>query len=204
MLKVSKAQPGDALLFAMARTKGGAQRAAGSLRRELVRRMSNGLNAGFALAWITDGPFFTQAEEDGPWSPRRHPFTQPLAADLPLLEKDKFKVRTRSYTLVLNGVELGAGGLRNHDYELQRRVFTMLGYTEADVQRRWGRILESFRFGVPPHGGMTLNLERTLALLTGSTAIDEVMAFPKLGAGKDLVFDTPSPVEAELVRALLD
>ena len=204
ILKLSKAQTGDALLFVVARSQPLVQRGAGSLRRELVNRMANGLNAGFALCWVTEVPFFAQEEDNGPWLARRHPFTQPLAADLDLLEKDKTRVRTRSYTLVLNGVELGTGGLRNHDYELQRRVFSMLGYTAGDLQRKWGRILESFRFGVPPHGGMTINLEQTLALLAGVDSIDEVMAFPKFGAGKDLVFDTPSPINADLMRAITD
>ena len=204
VLKLSKAQTGDALLFVLARSQAQVQRGAGTLRKELVRRLSTGLDTGFALCWVTEVPFFVQEEENGPWVAKRHPFSQPLAQDLDLLEKDKSKVRTRSYTLVMNGVELGAGGLRNHDFELQRRVFAMLGYSEGDIQRRWGKILESFRFGVPPHGGLTVNLDRTIALFAGVESIDEVSAFPKYGAGKDLVFDTPSVIEPDLVRALLD
>jgi aspartyl-tRNA synthetase len=204
ILKVSKAGTGDALLFVLARSQGQAQRGAGTLRKELVRRLSSGMDAGFALCWITEVPFFAQDEENGPWVAKRHPFSQPLAQDLDFVEKEKNRVRTRSFNLVLNGVELGAGGLRNHDFEIQRRIFAMLGYSEADVQRRWGKILESFRFGIPPHGGLTINLDRTVAMLSGVDSIDEVMAFPKYGTGKDLVFDTPSVVDVDLVRALLD
>jgi aspartyl-tRNA synthetase len=204
IIKVSKAQTGDALLFVMARSQAMVQRGAGTLRKELVRRLSSGMDAGFALCWVTEVPFFAQEEENGPWVAKRHPFSQPMAQDLELIEKEKTRVRTRSFNLIMNGVELGAGGLRNHDFEVQRRLFAMLGYSEGDVQRRWGRILESFRFGVPPHGGLTVNLDRTVAMLTGVDAIDEVMAFPKYGAGKDLVFDTPSVVDVELVRKILD
>lgn len=206
LLQSSGAKPGDALVLAFAHSGDEAQHAAGELRRDLVRMIGDKDPSTFACAFITELPFFTYQPEGKIWTARRHPFTQPRDEDLPLMTEvgRKHEVRAKAFTLVINGVELGAGGIRNHDLAAQDRVFALLGIKPAEVQRRFGHVLENFRYGVPPHGGATLQLDRLLALALGVEGIDEVMAFPKSRSGEDLLFETPAALDAQHLRGLLD
>jgi len=131
-----------------------------------------------------------------------HPFTSPLDEDLPLLESDPGKVRAKAYDLVLNGSEVGGGSIRIHDAGLQARIFQLLNISEQDARERFGFFLEALEYGTPPHGGIALGLDRTVAILAGESSIREVIAFPKTAAAVDLMTGAPSPVDDRQLREL--
>jgi aspartyl-tRNA synthetase len=137
------------------------------------------------------------------WTGARHPFSQPLDEDEILLSTDKYRARAKAYDLVLNGVELGAGSIRVHDPETQQRIFDMFEYPPQEVSKRFGFVLEAFKFGVPPHGGLSIGLDRLIALMLGVSGMEEVIAFPKARDGTDPMADAPSPIDEGLVRAFL-
>src|SRR5207247_9745214 len=147
-------------------------------------------------------PFFEFNPESEAYVACRHPFTQPLDEDLSLIETDKHRVRTKAYDVVLNGIELGAGSIRPHDLALQRKTVTMFEYKPEAVEKRFGAVLDAFRFGVPPHGGFAIGLDRLVALLQGVEGIDEVIAFPKSRSGEDLLFGAPAPIDRDLLTAM--
>jgi aspartyl-tRNA synthetase len=131
-----------------------------------------------------------------------HPFTAPREEDIPLLETDPGRVRARAYDVVLNGWELGSGSIRIHRADLQERVFRLLGISEAEGRERFGFLLDAFRYGAPPHGGIALGLDRICALAAGASSIRDVIAFPKSTSGIDLMMKAPSAVAAEQLADL--
>ncbi len=154
------------------------------------------------LLWITEFPLFEEFD-DGVWAPAHHPFTAPVSADIPLLQKGvKEGVRSRAYDLVLNGVELGSGSIRIHDRELQQSVFSAIGLDPAEAQRRFHHLLEAFRFGAPPHGGFAIGLDRLYCLLFGADSIRDVIAFPKTATGSCPLTEAPAPVDEEQLQEL--
>jgi aspartyl-tRNA synthetase len=145
--------------------------------------------------WVVDFPMFVGTDpETGRPKPGHHPFTQPHPDDVELLESDPMRVRSQAYDLVLNGWELGSGSIRIHQTDLQRRIFTLLGFTEEDVNRKFGFFLNPFEYGAPPHGGFAFGIDRLAAILAGEENIREVIAFPKTQSGADPMTDSPSPV----------
>jgi aspartyl-tRNA synthetase len=126
----------------------------------------------------------------------------PREEDIPLLDSDPEKVRSRSYDLVCNGYELGGGSLRIHKSGLQRKVFHVRGYTDAEIDELFGHMLEAFEFGAPPHGGIALGIDRIVMLLAGEKTIREVIAFPKNQSAADLTLNAPSPVTEEQLAEL--
>ena len=131
-----------------------------------------------------------------------HPFTSPREEDLPLLETDPGRVRARAYDVVLNGWELGSGSIRIHRADIQERVFRLLGISAEQGRHRFGFLLDAFRYGAPPHGGIALGLDRICALAAGATSIRDVIAFPKTTSGLDLMMSAPSDVEDEQLKDL--
>jgi len=153
--------------------------------------------------WVTEFPLLAFSEEDQKWNAVHHPFTRPMAEDLPLLEKGEYTtVRAEAYDLVLNGVELGGGSIRIHEADLQRRMFTILGVNDEEQGTMFGHLLKAFSFGVPPHGGIAFGLDRLVMLACDESSIREVMAFPKNNRGADLLTHSPSEVEARQLRDL--
>jgi aspartyl-tRNA synthetase len=157
-------------------------------------------NNELAFAWVVDFPLFEKSETDNRLASSHHPFTRPLDEDMELLEKTPEKVRAYAYDLVLNGFEVGGGSLRIFDGSLQKKIFEILGLSEEEIRSRFGHMLEAFTFGVPPHGGIALGLDRLLAILQGEQNIREVIAFPKTGDARDLMMGAPS----ELPQKALD
>jgi aspartyl-tRNA synthetase len=141
-------------------------------------------------------------EEDGRYYAMNHPFTAPRSADLDRLEKDPLSVRADAYDVVLNGMELGGGSIRNHRVDVQQRVFGVLGIGEQEAREKFGLLLDALSFGAPPHGGLALGLDRVVALLTGTDSIRDVIAFPKTQKAACLMTEAPAPVEPGQLRGL--
>ena len=149
------------------------------------------------FVWITEPPLFEWSEEFGRWQASHHPFTMPASDDL-----DPRTARARAYDIVLNGYELGSGSIRIHRPDVQRKVFEVLGIGSAEAEEQFGFLLEAFRYGVPPHGGIAPGIDRIVMLLAGKDNIREVIAFPKTQSGADLLTGAPGEVPDEQLREL--
>jgi aspartyl-tRNA synthetase len=167
------------------------------LRRLMAERLGLVPEGEFAFTWITEPPLFEWSEEEGRWVSVHHPFTSPATEDL-----SPETATARAYDLVVNGWELGGGSIRIHRSDLQRKVFEALGFGREEAQARFGFLLEAFRYGVPPHGGIAFGLDRTAMVLAGETNIREVIAFPKTQSGADLLTGAPAEVDEAQLREL--
>ena len=158
-----------------------------------------------AFLWVTDFPVF-EKDSEGKLTFAHNPFAAPKDEDVEKLFSDDGKVllgmRSQAYDLVLNGYELSSGSIRIHDPKIQKRVFEMMGLDDKQVEERFGKFLEAFKYGVPPHGGMAPGLDRILMVLLGEPTIREVIAFPKNGEMKDLMFGSPGPASEKQLKEL--
>ena len=153
--------------------------------------------------WVTDFPLMAFDPAENKWNAMHHPFTRPKAEDIPFLEKGEFsKVRAVAYDVVLNGVEIGGGSLRIHEQELQQKIFSALGIGPEQQHKLFQHLVSAFSFGAPPHGGIALGIDRLLMLITGTTNIRDVIAFPKNSRGQDLMMDAPTEVAERQLRDL--
>jgi aspartyl-tRNA synthetase len=173
----------------------------GFLRCELAERLGLVAEERYDFLWVVDFPLFETNGDDGV-SAKHHPFTSPNPEDLELLDIDPLRARALAYDIVLNGNEIGGGSIRIHDRELQRRMFGLLGLTEEDTQSKFGFLLEAFRYGVPPHGGLAYGLDRLVMLLLGEGSIRETIAFPKNQAAEDPVSGAPGMATTEQLEEL--
>ncbi len=187
---------GDLVLL-VADAEGRANTVLDGLRRLMAERQGLIPHGEFAFAWITEPPLFEWSEEEERWVSVHHPFTSPATDDL-----SPETARARAYDLVVNGWELGGGSIRIHRPDLQRKVLEALGFAPEDAATRFGFLLEAFRYGVPPHGGIAFGLDRTAMVLAGETNIREVIAFPKTQSGADLLTGAPAPVDDAQLREL--
>jgi aspartyl-tRNA synthetase len=167
------------------------------LRRLLADRLGLIKEGSWSFLWITEPPLFEWSEEDERWTSVHHPFTSPAADDL-----SPETATARAYDVVVNGWELGGGSIRIHRPDVQRKVFEALGFEAEDAEARFGFLLEAFRYGVPPHGGIALGLDRLSMILAGRDNIREVIAFPKTQSGADLLVGAPAPVDELQLRDL--
>ncbi|MBA7669715.1 Aspartate--tRNA ligase [subsurface metagenome] len=174
----------------------------GALRQEIGQRLKLADPGTLAFAYVKDFPLLRKNEETGYWEPEHHPFTRPWDEDVSLLDTSPEKVRGKHYDMVCNGLEIGGGSLRIYTTELQRRVFRLLGYTDDEIEERFGHMLEAFEYGAPPHGGIALGIDRIVMLLAGRETIREVIAFPKTQSALDLTFNAPAPVTEEQLTEL--
>lgn len=149
----------------------------------------------FSYLWVVDFPLLEYSEEDGRYYAKHHPFTSPKKEEIPLLDTNPKEVNANAYDLVLNGYELGGGSLRIYNQNLQKKMFEILGFSESEVQERFGFFVDAFQYGTPPHGGIALGLDRVAMLLTYSDSIRDVIAFPKNASSKDPMCEAPSSVE---------
>jgi aspartyl-tRNA synthetase len=153
--------------------------------------------------WVFDFPLLAFDPSESKWNAMHHPFTRPKSEDLPLLEAGEYgKVRAEAYDVVLNGVEIGGGSIRIHEQDLQAKMFEVLGISAKQQRKLFGHLLKAFTFGAPPHGGIALGVDRLVMLITGTTNIREVIAFPKNSRGVDLMMDAPSEVPEKQLREL--
>jgi len=154
------------------------------------------------LLWVVDFPLFEQNLEDGTFKSVHHPFTMPNADDIDKLETDKGNVKSIAYDIIYNGNELGGGSIRIHDAQIQEKVFKALGLTQEDIEEKFEFMIDAFKYGTPPHGGLAIGLDRLVALLLRANSIREVIAFPKNSAAKDLMTNAPSNASEEQLREL--
>ena len=174
----------------------------GALRLEMGRRLGIIDESKFALLWVTEFPMFEYSEEEKRFVAMHHPFTAPHPDDLPLLESSPGAARARAYDLVLNGNEIAGGSIRIHDRAMQQRVFTLLGISPGEAQVKFGFLLDAFRYGAPPHGGIAFGFDRMAMLMTGMKSIREVIAFPKTASAVSLMDEAPGTVDDRQLREL--
>lgn len=194
IVKALVAKPGDLILMVGAERRK-ACASLGAVRSRLGRELHLIDDAAFRFCWIVDFPLFEWNGEEKKWDPAHHMFTMPQERFLPTMETDPGPVKGDLYDLVLNGFEIGSGSIRIHDPELQKRVFRILGIPDEEAQKRFGFLLDAFRYGPPPHGGIALGLDRLTAIMSGETTIREVIAFPKNTLGASPMDESPSEVD---------
>jgi aspartyl-tRNA synthetase len=195
------ANPGDLLLF-LADSWDQTCRGLAGLRKRLGSELKLYDQNSLHCSWITEFPMFEQDPETKGWGAKHHPFTAPLASDLPLLKTDPAACRAQAYDLVINGSEAGGGTIRIHDAPTQQVVFDLLGIDEATARDRFGFLLDALRFGAPPHGGIALGIDRWVMLLGGLENIREVIAFPKTQKATDLMTEAPGEVDQAQLNEL--
>ncbi len=201
LLDKTKAEPGDILMFVADKNEV-VYDALGHLRLEIAKRLELINNDEYNFLWVTDFPLLEYDEEEKRYVAKHHPFTSPLDEDLALLDTDPAKVRAKAYDIVLNGVEIGGGSIRIYNTELQQKMFETLGFSKEDAWERFGFLMEAFKYGTPPHGGIAYGLDRLVMLLTGSDSIRDVIAFPKVQNASELMSNAPSEVEQKQLKEL--
>ena len=197
------AGPGDLLLLVADKEEVVCQ-ALGTLRTHLasVLQLFDPSKPEFKIAWVIDFPSFLWDDEEKRWAANHHPFTAPMDEDLPKLESDPGTVRAKAYDLVINGYECAGGSIRIHSPEVQSRLFRTLGMTDEQAQYRFGFLLDALKFGAPPHGGIALGLDRWVMMLSGTTNIRDVIAFPKNQRARDLMTGAPAIVDPKQLKEL--
>jgi aspartyl-tRNA synthetase len=196
-----EAKPGD-LVLVLAGERELTLKALSELRLEMGSRLGLRDQNNFKPLWVVDFPLLEWDEETERFHAMHHPFTSPYLEDLELFRTDPGKVRARAYDLVINGVEIGGGSIRIHDEDLQKLMFDNLGFTEEEARKQFGFLMNAFRYGAPPHGGIAFGFDRWVALFAGIESIRDVIAFPKNNAGRDVMIDTPSTISDAQLKEL--
>lgn len=195
------AKPGDLMLILAGETMK-TRKALCELRLEMGNRLGLRDKNVYAPLWVIDFPLLEWDEETQRFYAMHHPFTSPKPEDVHLLESDPGAVRANAYDMVVNGVELGGGSIRIHDSELQDRMFKALGFTEEQAQAQFGFLMNAFKYGAPPHGGLAFGLDRFVSIFAGLDSIRDCIAFPKNNSGRDVMLDAPSAIAPEQLSEL--
>jgi len=198
---VMTAKPGD-LMLVMAGDKKKTLSALSELRLEMGNRLGLRTKDIFYPLWVVDFPLLEWEEESKRFYAMHHPFTSPMPEDLPLMERDPGKVRANAYDLVINGVEIGGGSIRIHDAAIQKLMFKVLGFSEKEADEQFGFLLNAFKFGAPPHGGIAFGFDRWVAMFGGQDSIRDFIAFPKNNSGRDVMLDTPAQISKKQLDEL--
>jgi aspartyl-tRNA synthetase len=156
----------------------------------------------FKPLWVVDFPLLEWNEESNRFYAKHHPFTSPVPEDIPLLDSNPGLVRANAYDLVINGVEIGGGSIRIHNKDLQKKMFSVLGFTEELAQEQFGFLMTAFEYGAPPHGGIAFGFDRWCTIFGGGESIRDYIAFPKNNSGRDVMIDTPARISEEQLKEL--
>ncbi len=201
LLNTLGAEAGDAV-FLIADKKHTALTAMGQLRTRLARQLGMIDETVYSVLWITEFPLLEWNEENQRYVSAHHPFTMPMEEDLGMMETNLEAVRAKSYDLVINGLEMGSGSIRIHASDLQERMFNLLGFSHEEAWKRFGFLLEAFKYGTPPHGGFAFGIDRLMMVLQGAESLRDVIAFPKAQNASCLMMNTPDSVAPEQLQAL--
>jgi len=202
LVKAFDAKEGDLLLFVSDHKSHIVNDALGNLRNHLAKKLGLIKEGEYKFVWVTDFPLLEFDEDEGRHMAVHHPFTSPKDDHISLLDKDPGKVLSKAYDLALNGVELGGGSIRIHNREVQQKVFKTLGISDEEAKRKFGFLLDAFRYGAPPHGGLAFGMDRLVALITNNESLREVIAFPKTKNAESLMDGSPSEVSDEQLKEL--
>lgn len=197
-----KAVPGD-LILAIAGEKMKTLSALSELRLEMGNRLGLRKRDHFMPLWVVDFPLLEWSEEEKRFFAMHHPFTSPKPEDVPLMETDPGKVRANAYDMVINGVEIGGGSVRIHDSSLQKLMFKVLGFSDEEAAAQFGFLMNAFRYGAPPHGGIAFGFDRMVAMFGGQDSIRDFIAFPKNNSGRDVMLDTPAAISEKQLQELM-
>jgi aspartyl-tRNA synthetase len=196
------ARPGDLILILSGDHANKTRKQLNELRLEMGNRLGLRNKDTFACLWIVDFPLLEWDEDTQRYYAMHHPFTSPKPEDIPLLESNPGEVRANAYDMVINGVEVGGGSIRIHDSRLQNRMFKLLGFSEEQAQAQFGFLMNAFKYGAPPHGGIAFGLDRLVSLFTGLDSIRDCIAFPKNNSGRDVMLDAPSVLDKAQLKEL--
>jgi len=198
---IMDAKPGDLLLI-LSGEKKKTLTALSELRLEMGNRLGLRTRDRFFPLWVVDFPLLEWDEESRRFYAMHHPFTSPVPEDLHLMETEPGKVRANAYDLVINGVEIGGGSIRIHDAEVQKLMFKVLGFSNEEAEEQFGFLLNAFKYGAPPHGGVAFGFDRWVAMFGGQDSIRDFIAFPKNNSGRDVMLDTPSQISKKQLDEL--
>ena len=202
VIERAKAEQGDLILLMSGSDAMKVRKQLGTLRLEMADRLNLRDKNKFALLWVVDFPMFEWSDEENRLLAMHHPFTMPKPEDIPLLDTAPEKVRANAYDMVCNGVEVGGGSIRIHDSELQAKIFKVLGFTAERAQQQFGFLMNAFKYGAPPHGGLAYGLDRWVSLFAGLDSIRDCIAFPKNNSGRDVMLDAPAQLEQKQLDEL--
>lgn len=200
-MKAMKAKPGDLLLI-LAGERKKTQTALGTLRLEMGDQLGLRDSNVFSPLWVVDFPLLEWDEDDQRFFAMHHPFTSPKQEDMELFESDPGAMRANAYDFVINGVEIGGGSIRIYNPEVQQKMFSALGIGKEEAQEKFGFLLDAFKYGAPPHGGIAFGFDRWCAVFGGSDSIRDFIAFPKNNAGRDLMIDSPAGIDKKQLEEL--
>ena len=196
------AKPGDLILILSGDDAMKTRKQLNELRLEMGNQLGLRDKNKFALLWIVDFPMFEWSEEEGRLMAMHHPFTHPKDEDIPLLDTNPAAVRADAYDMVCNGIEVGGGSIRIHDAQLQAKMFEILGFTPEKAEEQFGFLMNAFKFGAPPHGGLAYGLDRWVSIFAGLDSIRDCIAFPKNNSGRDVMLDAPSAIDQKQLDEL--
>ncbi len=196
------AKPGDLILILSGDDVMKTRKQLNELRLEMGNQLGLRDKNKFALLWVVDFPMFEWSEEEGRLMAMHHPFTHPKDEDIPLLDTDPAAVRADAYDMVCNGIEVGGGSIRIHDAQLQAKMFEILGFTPEKAQEQFGFLMNAFKYGAPPHGGLAYGLDRWVSIFAGLDSIRDCIAFPKNNSGRDVMLDAPSCIDQKQLDEL--
>ena len=201
ILKKVNAEPGDLICF-VADTNKVVFDSLGHLRLDIAQKTNLIDESKVNFLWVTEFPLFEFDDEEKRWVATHHPFTAPMDEDIPMLDTEPGKVRSKTYDIILNGVELGGGSVRIHDQELQKKIFKLIGFSDDEAPKRFGFLLEAFKYGTPPHGGLAFGLDRMIMLMAKCSSIRDVIAFPKVQNSSCPMTGAPDLVDEKQLKEL--
>ena len=189
------AEPGDLILILSGDDAMKTRKQLSELRLKVADELGLRDKSQFKCLWVIDFPMYEWSDEENRLMAMHHPFTSPKPEDIPLLDTDPASVRANAYDMVINGIEVGGGSIRIHDSKLQATIFRILGFTPEQAQAKFGFLMNAFKFGAPPHGGLAFGLDRFVSIFAGLDSIRDCIAFPKNNSGRDVMLDAPGPLD---------